>query len=137
MGQRYVIILSTRGLFREGLNRLLAEVATVASAASPEEVEELLHSQPVDAVIIDREDNSVAHRDFVCHLLFVPNTRVITVGLDVRDIQIYQHEQVAQASPEALISAVVGQYSANRDLTSKNQRDGCQNHSSMLAHSYS
>ena len=83
-------------------------MATVASATSPEEVEDLLRSQPVDTVIIDQEDNSAAHRDFVCHLLFVPNTRVITVGLDVRDIQIYQHEQVAQASPEALVAAVVG-----------------------------
>ena len=106
MGQRYVIILSTRGLFWEGLNRLLADVAKVASATSPEDVEDLLSSQPVDTVILDQEHNSVTHSDFICELLSSPGIRIFIVGLDVRDIQIYRHEEIAQASAEALVAAV-------------------------------
>ena len=45
---------------------------------------------------------------YVMTFQMVGRNWVITVGLDVRDIQVYQHEQVAQASPEALIAAVVG-----------------------------
>ena len=106
MSQRHVVILSSRGLFREGLKRLLADVASVALATSIEEVEELVGRKPVDTVIVDQEDRSISYDDFVCQLLFMPNMRVVTVGLDVRDIHIYRHRQVAQASPEALIAAV-------------------------------
>ena len=106
MSQRHVVILSSRGLFREGLKRLLADVASVALAPSIEEVEELVGRKPVDTVILDQGDRSTSDDDFVCQLLSEPNIRIITVGLDVRDIHIYQHRQVAQASPEALIAAV-------------------------------
>ncbi len=107
--QRNVVILSSRGLFREGLKHLLAHKATVALAISPAEVEALLRREPIDLVILDQEDDSASNSDFVCQLLSTPGRRVITVSLDVNEIHIYQHHQVAHASPEALIAAVVVQ----------------------------
>jgi len=102
-----VIILSSRGLFREGLKHLLAEVAVATTAAVPEEVKDLLRHDAIDTLILDEEEDSVTHSDFICYLLLSrPGTRVFTVGLEVRDIQIYRHEEIAQASPEALVAAV-------------------------------
>ena len=106
MSQRRVVILSSRGLFREGLKRLLADTAVATTATSPEEVKDQMRHEAIDTVILDQEDNSVAHSDFICELLSSPGTRVFTVGLDVRDIQTYRHEEIAQASAEALIAAV-------------------------------
>ncbi len=107
MSRRRVVILSSRGLFREGLKHLLADTAVTTTATFPEEVRDLMRHQAIDTLILDQEDNSVTHSDFVCHLLLSrPGTRVFTVGLDVRDIQIYRHEEIAQASAEALVAAV-------------------------------
>jgi hypothetical protein len=106
VSRRNVIILSSRGLFREGIKRLLADVADVALATSLAEVQDRLRDQRVDTVIVDQQDAPAAYRDLIWQLLSWPGMRVITVSLDLTDIQIYQHQQVTQASPEALISAV-------------------------------
>lgn len=106
MSRRSVIILSSRGLFREGIKRLLADVADVALAASQAEVQDRLRYQRVDTVIVDQQHTPAAYGDFIWQLLSRPGMRVITVSLDLTDIQIYQHQQVKQASPEALIAAV-------------------------------
>jgi len=107
VSQRNVIILSSRGLFREGIKRLLADVADVSLATSRAEVQDLLRDQSIDTVIVDQQDTPAAYGDLIWQLLSWPGMRVITVGLDMTDIQIYQHQQVIQASPEALIAAVV------------------------------
>ena len=106
MSQRNVIILSSRGLFREGIKRLLTDVAQVALATSRAEVQERLRKQAIDAVIVDQQDAPAAYGDLIWQLLSWPAMRVIAVSLDMTDIQIYQHQQVTQASPEALIAAV-------------------------------
>ena len=106
VSQRRVVILSSRGLFREGLKHLLADTAVTTTATFPQEVKDLMRHEKIDTVILDQEDNSVAHSDFICELLSSPGTRVFTVGLDVRDIQTYRHEEIAQASAEALVAAV-------------------------------
>ena len=41
VSQRRVVILSSRGLFREGLKHLLTDVAMATTAAFPEEVKDL------------------------------------------------------------------------------------------------
>ena len=106
MSQRRVVILSSRGLFREGLKHLLTDVAVATTAAFPEEVKDLMRHEAIDTVILDQEDYLVTQSDFICELLSSPGTRVFTVGLDVRDIQIYRHEEITQASAEALVAAV-------------------------------
>lgn len=106
MPQKNVIILSSRGLFREGIKRLLADVAHVSFTTSWAEVQNRLRKQPVDAVIVDQQDAPAAYGDLIWDLLSRPGIRVITVSLDLTDIQIYHHQQVIQASPEALIAAV-------------------------------
>ncbi len=108
MSNRYVVILSSRGLFREGLRYLLAEVATVILAASPQEVADLLNSEQVDVVVVDQKEDPTTYLDFLFRLLSSYEVRVVTVRLDVSDIQVYRCEQVPHASPEALIAAVVG-----------------------------
>ena len=57
-------------------------------------------------MILDQEGYLVTQGDFICELLSRPGTRVFMVGLDVRDIQIYRHEEIAQASAESLVTAV-------------------------------
>jgi DNA-binding NarL/FixJ family response regulator len=106
VSQRNVIILSSRGLFREGIKRLLADVADVSLATSRAEVRDQLRNRPIDTVIVDQQDAPAAYGDLIWQLLSWPAMRVITVSLDMTDIQIYQHQQVTQASPEALIAAV-------------------------------
>jgi DNA-binding NarL/FixJ family response regulator len=101
-----VVILSSRGLFREGLKHLLADNAVATTTAFPEEVKDMLRHEAIDTVILDQEEDSVSQRGFICELLSRPGTRVFTVGLDGRDIQVYRHEEIAQASVEALVSAV-------------------------------
>jgi hypothetical protein len=104
--QRKVVILSSRGLFREGLKHLLAREVTPVAVTSAAEVDDLLRREAVDIVILDEEEDLVSNSDFVCRLLATPGRRVISVSLAVNEIHIYQHQRVANASPEALIAAI-------------------------------
>ena len=104
---KHVVIISPHGLFRDGLKRLLVNVAQVELAASIEKVEELARKQQVDAVIIDQEESQMRDRAIISRLLSLPGVRVITVSLEAGDMQIYQHEQVGAASVEDLVAAVL------------------------------
>ena len=107
MSLKQVVIISSHGLFRDGLKRLLVNVAQVELAASIEKVEELARKQQVDAVIIDQEESQMRDRAVISRLLSLPGVRVITVSLEAGDMQIYQHEQVGAASVEDLVAAVL------------------------------
>ena len=102
---KHVVIISPHGLFRDGLKRLLVNVAQVELAASIEKVEELARKQQVDAVIIDQEESQMRDYAVISRLLSLPG--VITVSLEAGDMQIYQHEQVGAASVEDLVAAVL------------------------------
>ncbi len=107
MSLKHVVIISSYGLFRNGLKRLLANVALVELANSIEQVEELVRVQPVDTVIIDRAENHIIDSEVIARLLSLPGVRVITVSLEADDKQVYQHEQVGEASVEDLVAAVL------------------------------
>lgn len=107
MSSKRVAIISSHGIFRDGLKRLLGKVALVELADSIEEVEDLIYKQQVDVVIIDRAEDRITDSETVSRLLSVPGVRVITVSLEADDMQIYQHEQVGEASVEDLVAAVL------------------------------
>jgi DNA-binding NarL/FixJ family response regulator len=104
--EKQVVILSSRGLFREGLKRILAGVAMVFLAASPDELADRLSSQPIDVVILDQENDALPGSDLLAQWLALPGVRIITVRLDAHDMQIYYHQQIIPATPQDLIAAV-------------------------------
>jgi DNA-binding NarL/FixJ family response regulator len=106
VSQKRVVILSSRGLFREGLKRILAGVATVFLAASPDELAGQLSSRQIDVVILDQENDALPGSDLLAHWLALPGLRIITVRLDAHDMQIYYHQQIVPATPQDLIAAV-------------------------------
>jgi len=53
VSQRRVVILSSRGLFREGLRHLLTDVAVATTATFPQEVKDLMRHETIDTVILD------------------------------------------------------------------------------------
>ena len=107
MSSKRVAIISSRGIFRDGLKRLLAKVALAELVDSIKEVEDLMQKQQVDAVIIDRAEDQMADDETISRLLSVPGMRVITVSLEADDMQIYQHKQIGEASVEDLVAAVL------------------------------
>jgi DNA-binding NarL/FixJ family response regulator len=107
VSSRHVVIISSYKLFRDGLKRLLDKVALVEFADSIEEVEELVHQQQVDAVIIDQAENQMTGNEVISRLLSLPGVRVITVSLTGDEMQVYRYEQVGKASVEDLIQAVL------------------------------
>ncbi|MEW5957036.1 MAG: hypothetical protein AB1801_04885 [Chloroflexota bacterium] len=106
MSLRHVVIVSPHGLLREGLKRLLARVAEVELATSVREVEALARRQRVDAVIVGRADEQMPDSEMIAGLLSLAGTRVIVVSLQTGAMQVYQHEQVNEASIEELIEAL-------------------------------
>jgi DNA-binding NarL/FixJ family response regulator len=107
VSSKRVAIISSRGIFRDGLKHLLAKVALVELVDSIEEVEDLIHKQQVDVVIIDRAEDQMTDDKIVSRLLSVPGIRVITVSLEADDMRIYQHSKVGEASVEDLVAAVL------------------------------
>lgn len=107
MSLKRVVIVSSQGLFRDGLKQMLARVAQVHLASSCGEAEELARAQKVDVMIVDQADDQVIGNEAISRLLSLPRMKVITVSLAAGDLQIYQHERVVEASPEALIAAVL------------------------------
>lgn len=104
--RKRVAILSSRGLFREGLRGILAEAARISVAASPEEIAGRLQSHEIDVVILDQEDGAPIDGDLLALWLAIPDVRIITVRLDAHDVQIYHHRQIAHATPQDLIDLV-------------------------------
>lgn len=109
MTQKRVVIVSSQGLFRDGLRRMLASVAQVEAVSSRREAEDLARASTVDVIIVDQEDDQLAGDEVVARWPALPGMRVIVVSLEAGDLQIYQREQVVGASPEALVAAVTGQ----------------------------
>ena len=107
MSLKHVAIISSRGIFRDGLKRLLAKVALVELVNSIEEVEELMRKQQVDVVIIDRAEDQMTDDETISRLLSISGMRIITVSLEADDMQIYQRKQVGEASVEDLVAAVL------------------------------
>jgi DNA-binding NarL/FixJ family response regulator len=112
MSGKRVLIVSSNGLFREGLKHILANTADFTltrQISALQEAEEIARSNEVDVVIIDQADEAGGRESraaAIARLLTVPNIRVITVGLDTGDLLVYKQERVEEASVEDLVAAL-------------------------------
>lgn len=109
MPETHVAIFSSHSLFREGLVRVLSNVANltvVGQATTFDEMEKLASTQTVDVILAEQVENDPSWMETITRMLFLPKMRVITVSLDEADIKIYRREQVGEATVEALIAAL-------------------------------
>lgn len=108
MPVKRVLIVSSNGLFREGLKHILSDVADISltrQTTSLQEAEELARSKQVDVVIVDQAEEAERF-EAVNRLLTSPCVRVIIVGLDSGDLRVYRQDCVEKASVEDLIAAL-------------------------------
>jgi DNA-binding NarL/FixJ family response regulator len=112
MSGKRVLVVSSNGLFREGLKHLLSDVADLSltrQTTSLQEAEELARSNQVDVVILDQAQEAEGQdgrSEVVKLLLAVPRLRVIAVSLDSGDLWVYRQDYVEEASVENLLAAL-------------------------------
>ena len=112
MSGKRVLIVSSNGLFREGLKHILSDVADLSltrQTTSLQEAEALAQSGQVDVVILDQAEEAEGQdgrSEAVDRLLAVPCLRVITVGLDSGDLWVYRQDCAEEASVENLVAAL-------------------------------
>jgi DNA-binding NarL/FixJ family response regulator len=112
MDEKRVLIVSSNGLFREGLKHLLGQspnLALMKQSSSLDEAEHLAREKKVDVVIIEQMEDaqrSTKRAEAVARLLAIPDVRVISVGLDTGDMWIYQQTRVEEVSVEDLLAAI-------------------------------
>jgi DNA-binding NarL/FixJ family response regulator len=96
MSGKRILIVSSHGLFREGLKRTLAEKVDLAFAkhtTSVREAEELLGAQEIDVVIVDQSDDQIGSGESISLLLSYPGVRVITVKPNSGDLWIHRQQR--------------------------------------------
>jgi DNA-binding NarL/FixJ family response regulator len=114
MSGKKVLIVSSNGLFREGLKHILAgtiDLAQTDQVSSLQEAEELVRMDQANVVICVRCDKGKGQECCVNNikpLLSRPGVRVIVVSLKTGDLSIYSREQIKEASDEDLVSAITG-----------------------------
>ena len=110
--EKRVLIVSSNGLFREGLKHILgksSDLELMKQSASLDEAENLAREKKVDVVIIEHLQNAEKQEnraEAVARLLAIPDVRVISVGLDTGDMWIYQQTRVEEVSVEDLLAAI-------------------------------
>ena len=98
-----VLILSSHALFRDGLSKLIGDVATTRPVSSVEEMVRLARSETVQAVILDQSDvDAPTGNQILARLLAIPGLKVITVTLDADGVQIFYREEVKTGAVQAL-----------------------------------
>jgi DNA-binding NarL/FixJ family response regulator len=114
MSGKKVLIVSSNGLFLEGLKNILAgtiDIAQMDQVSSLEEAEDLVLMGQVDVVICVRCDKANEQEGCVKNiavLLSRPGVRVIVVSLEAANLSIYSREQIEEASEEDLVAALTG-----------------------------
>lgn len=108
----HVLIYSPNTLFRDGLRRLIGDVAVVRVFSDLAALEAWLGVESVDTVVIDMETTGAMHAgsvfaETVTRLLRTPTLTVIQVNLETDAMQIYRHEEIGSASVEALRQAIL------------------------------
>ena len=114
MSGKKVLIVSSNGLFREGLKHILADTTDLAQmdqVSSLQEAEELVRMGQADVVICVRCDKGEGQEccvNNITSLLLRPRVRVIVVSLKTGDLSIYSREKIEEASDEDLVAAITG-----------------------------
>jgi DNA-binding NarL/FixJ family response regulator len=112
MSGKSVLIISSNGLFREGLKHVLADttdLAQMVQVSTLQEAEEMMRIGQVDVVIIVLDDQAEGQEDrakAITSLLSRPGVRVIVVSMKARDLCIYRQERIEEASVEDLVAAL-------------------------------
>lgn len=112
MDEKRVLIVSSNGLFREGLKHILGKshnVELMKQSASMDEAESLAREKKVDVVIVEQVEDaekSAKQTEAFARLLAIPDLRVISVGLDTGDMWIYKQTRVEEVSVEDLLAAI-------------------------------
>ena len=112
MVKKRVLIVSSNGLFREGLKHLLGKLPNLElmkQSASLDEAENLARQKKVDVVIIEQVEDAercAKRAEADVRLLAIPDVRVISVGLDTGDMWIYKQRRVEEVSVEDLLVAI-------------------------------
>lgn len=112
MSGKHVLIVSSNGLFREGLRHILASSADLPptrQTTSLQEAEELARTKQVDIVILEAADETEGQdsgTEAVTRLLAIPGVRVISVSLKTGDMRVYRQERVEEVSVEDLVAAL-------------------------------
>lgn len=106
MSQRYVIVVSSRPLFREGLRELLADIPGLqlsAAVASVAEVSALASRQRPDVIIVDNGDREAQGRQALADLLALRVAQIVAVTLEERGMTVYSRRWLPEASLSALL----------------------------------
>ena len=112
MSVKRVLIVSSNGLFREGLKHILgksADLELMEHTPSLREAEELAQEKQIDVVILEQveeTDRLEKRADAVTRLLSIPGVRVISVDLNSADMWVYKQERVEEVSVEDLMAAL-------------------------------
>ena len=112
MVEKRVLIVSSNGLFREGLKHILGKspnLELMKLSASLDEAESLARQKKVDVVIIEQVEDAergTKYTEAIARLLAVPGLHVISVGLDTDDMWIYKQTRVKEVSVEDLLAAI-------------------------------
>lgn len=97
------LIYSSHALFRNGLSRLIGDVADVRLVSSLDELVQLARSESARAVILDQGDaDSPVISQIITDLLRIPGLKVITVSLNADVVQIFHREEVRTETVHAL-----------------------------------
>ncbi len=102
-----VMILSSHGLFRDGLNRVLSKVASVVSVSTIQEAEQMVRTEQIDVVLVDQNDDEASRDNTIARLLAIPNIKVVVVSLNTYSLRIYTQSHVQDATVEDLLAAVI------------------------------
>ena len=112
MSGKKVLIVSSNGLFREGLKHILADKIDLAGSAdvsSLQEAAELVQMEKADTVICvlsERPDVKDCCADRVSSLLSRPGVRLLIISLETGDISVFSRECIVEASDEDLVAAL-------------------------------
>ena len=112
MPGKRVLIVSSNGLFREGLRHILdnsADLTLTRQTTSLQEAEQLTREKRVDVVIVeqaDEIDGQDSRAEAFTRLLTMPGVRVISVSLASGDMWVYRQERVEEVSVEDLVAAL-------------------------------
>ena len=108
-----VLILSSHALFRDGLSKLIGDVATTRPVSNVDELVRLAQGETVQAVILDQSNiDAPTGNQTLARLLAIPGLTVITVTLDAGGIQIFYREEVKTDVVQALRQTLSAEYSS-------------------------
>ena len=112
VSNRNVIVVSKRGLFREGLRRLLSDqedIVLLGVVCTLEEARALADENVPDVIVLDQEiEREEMLKELADWLDVARLQEVVTVTMENRDMIVYNRKHVPDASVQNLLDALRG-----------------------------